>query len=126
MTRLSPSVAGVHHVTVAVSNLGQSMAFYVELLGLSPLPRPPLRSTGAWLQAGAVQLHLIETAPEDFVPSPAILNGRNYHLAFEIADYETALQQLRAMGAEVVEGGSGITQMFLRDPDGYIVELIRP
>ena len=126
MTGLSPVVVGVHHVTLAVSNLDQSMAFYTDLLGLAPLQRPPLRSTGAWLQAGAVQVHLIETAPQDLVTPPAILNGRNHHLAFEIVDYDAALTQLRKMGAELVEGGSGITQMFLRDPDGNIIELIRP
>ncbi len=126
MTRLSPVVVGVHHVTLAVRDLEHSITFYADLLGLVPLDRPPLRSTGAWLQAGAVQVHLIETAPQDFVSPPTSLNGRNHHLAFEIEDYDAALTQLRAMGAEVVEGGSGITQMFLRDPDGYIIELIRP
>ncbi|MEY4229167.1 MAG: hypothetical protein RLZZ362_16, partial [Actinomycetota bacterium] len=39
----------VNHVSLTVTDLDRSLAFWSDLLGLEPLPRPALGGDGAWL-----------------------------------------------------------------------------
>jgi glyoxylase I family protein len=115
----------VDHVSFAVRDLERSLAFYRDLLGLPLAPRPDLGFPGAWLQAGEAQIHLIQV-PGDFdagTPPPA-LNPLAGHAAFGIEDYETTLSALRGRGLEVLALGAEAAQMWVRDPDGNIIELI--
>ncbi|MEO8028611.1 MAG: VOC family protein, partial [Bryobacteraceae bacterium] len=53
-------VTGIHHVSLAVSNLEASKRFYREVLRLEEIARPPFAFAGAWFQVGSSQqLHLI-------------------------------------------------------------------
>ena len=115
----------IDHVSFAVRDLARSLEFYRGVLGLELAPRPDLGIPGAWLQAGDAQVHLIEV-PADFeagTPPPA-LNPAAGHAAFGIDDYETALAKLRAHDLEVLAFGAASGQMWVRDPDGNIIELI--
>jgi len=113
------------HVSFAVRDLGRSLTFYRDVLGLELAPRPDLGFPGAWLQAGEAQVHLIQI-PSDFdagSPPPA-LNPIAGHAAFGIDDYDAALSALRGRGLEVLTLGADAAQMWVRDPDGNIIELI--
>ena len=46
------------------------------------------------------------------------------HAAFGIDDYETALAKLREHDLDVLAFGAQSGQMWVRDPDGNIIELI--
>ena len=46
--------------------------------------------------------------------------------AFEIEDYGGVKSSLEAAGREVVALGAAVGQMFVRDDDGNVVELIQP
>jgi glyoxylase I family protein len=115
----------VDHVSFAVRDLERSLAFYRDVLGLRPAPRPDLGFPGAWLAAGEAQVHLIEV-PADFDAGspPASLNPLGGHAAFAIDDYTTTLAALQARGLEVLALGADAGQMWVRDPDGNIIELI--
>jgi len=115
----------VDHVSFAVRDLARSLAFYRDVLGLEPAPRPDLGIPGAWLQAGDAQVHLIEV-PADFDAGtpPAMLNPAAGHAAFGIDDYDAALAQLHARGLEVLAFGATAGQMWVKDPDGHVIELI--
>jgi glyoxylase I family protein len=115
----------VDHVSFAVRNLARSLEFYRGVLGLELAPRPDLGIPGAWLQAGDAQVHLIEV-PADFDAGtpPSALNPAAGHAAFGIDDYETALAKLRAHDLDVLAFGAASGQMWVRDPDGHIIELI--
>ena len=113
------------HVSFAVRDLARSLTFYRDVLGLELAPRPDLGFPGAWLQAGEAQVHLIQI-PADFdagSPPPA-LNPIAGHAAFGIDDYDAALSALRGRGLEVLTLGADAAQMWVRDPDGNIIELI--
>lgn len=113
------------HVSFAVRDLDRSLAFYRDVLGLALAPRPDLGFPGAWLQAGEAQVHLIQV-PADFdagAPPPA-LNPLAGHAAFGIDDYEATLAALHGRGLEVLALGAEAGQMWVRDPDGNIIELI--
>jgi hypothetical protein len=51
----------LHHVSLIVTDLPRSLAFYQNLFGLTIMERPPFKSAGAWLACGALQVHLILT-----------------------------------------------------------------
>jgi glyoxylase I family protein len=113
------------HVSFPVRDLARSLAFYRDLLGLRPIPRPDLGFPGAWLQAGDAQVHLLEV-PADFEGGtpPPDLNPLAGHTAFAIDDYDAALETLQRHGLDVLALGRDAGQMWVRDPDGHIIELI--
>ena len=113
---------GVHHVSLNVSDVGASGTFYVDVLGLTPIPRPDFGFPGAWFELpDGRQLHLIEVAgwraPE------------GQHVAFRVEDVEATAAWLRDRGADVTDPftvpGAG-RQAFLEDPDGNVIELNEP
>jgi predicted enzyme related to lactoylglutathione lyase len=50
------------------------------------------------------------------------------HLALEVEDFGEARRQAEERGASIVgaprDRGDGVLQMYLADPDGYVVELM--
>jgi catechol 2,3-dioxygenase-like lactoylglutathione lyase family enzyme len=114
-----------HHVSFAVRDLERSRGFYEGVLGLEPIPRPELGLPGAWYAAGDVEVHLIATpAGADVGRPPPGLSPLANHTAFAIDDYAATLAQLRARGLEVLESRPGIgPQLWIRDPDGNVIEL---
>ena len=121
------NVLGAHHTSFPVRNLARSRAFYEGILGLSPIPRPDLGIGGIWYGAGTCEVHLIEVPAGAEVGSPPpALNPLDRHAAFAIDDYGAALAELRQHGCEVLETSPENGQMWLRDPDGHIIELIVP
>ena len=116
-----------HHVSFAVRDLAASRRFYGELLGFGEIPRPELGVPGTWYRVGESEVHLIETPAgfETGAPPPRLSPLAN-HAAFEIDDYEAALAALRAQGLEVLETSAARGQLWVRDPDGNVIELIRP
>jgi len=114
-----------HHVSFAVEDLERSKRFYEDVLGLEPLPRPDFGIAGAWYRAGNVQLHLI-ARPDGGGSQPAAtaFSPIANHTAFGIDDYPETLSLLRKCGVEVLETRPGVgPQMFIRDPDGNMIEL---
>jgi glyoxylase I family protein len=119
--------SSVHHVSFAIRDLARSRAFYEGVLGLAPIPRPELGVAGIWYGAGACEVHLIVTpAGAEVGAAPARITPIANHSAFAIADYAAALAFLKARGVEVLETSAERGQMWVRDPDGNVIELIVP
>ena len=117
--------AGLNHVSVVAHDLAASVSFYVDELGLEPLPTPDFGFPVVWLRAGTCQVHLFERPGEP--PSHA-------HFGLEVADFMSVYRRLKALGAldHVTFGnamyelpGGGI-QMYARDPAGNLVEIDHP
>ena len=110
------------HAAILVSDLEKAEQFYGQVLGLAKVDRT-LKFPGAWYQLGAVQLHLIvgsALAPDQ--PKPEKW-GRDRHLAFAVADLQTAKAELLAQGCPVQMSASGRLALFTQDPDGNVIEL---
>lgn len=124
-------VRSIDHVTLVVADLERARAFYVDLLGMQPIPRPPFSFDGTWFQAGATQIHLIlehaESGPAGNLEPRDRLGMRSHHLAFEVADASAAVEWLREQGVPIVADPKfrpdGAVQTFVTDPDGHLVEL---
>lgn len=114
--------AGVHHVSLNVTDAQIATRFYVDVLGLTQrTDRPDFPFDGAWLQSGEQQIHLIEVA--DFVPP------KGQHFALGVADIEAARTHLSAHGVEVSPSKElpGVClQCFFHDPTGNLIELNQP
>jgi glyoxylase I family protein len=108
-----------------VRDLARALGFYRDLLGLEILPRPDFGIDGAWLGAGNAQIHLIATMEGMQVDTPPpTLNPAASHLAFTIDDYAATLARVQAASLEVLAAGPEVGQMWVRDPDGHVIELI--
>jgi glyoxylase I family protein len=105
----------LHHAALRVTDFERSRAFYESLLGLERAPRPDLGFPGAWYALGEAQLHLIQ--------SPKLSDGidpTEPHVAIEVEDFEATKETLRAKGIAFLDFA---TSLWIRDPDGYTVEL---
>jgi glyoxylase I family protein len=110
----------LHHVSINVSDAPAALAFYTTVLGLRQRSdRPDFSFDGAWLDAGAQQVHLIagEVPP-----------NCGQHFALAVEDLDAVVAELRAKGVSVTDPvpvGAG-RQSFLDDPSGNRVELQEP
>jgi catechol 2,3-dioxygenase-like lactoylglutathione lyase family enzyme len=109
--------AGIHHVSINVSDVAVARAFYVDVLGLvERTDRPDFDFDGAWLDAAGQQVHLIagEVPPR-----------MGQHFAFQVDDLDAVVTELRGRGVRVSDPQPVATalQSFLRDPCGNMVEL---
>lgn len=111
---------GLHHVSLNVRDVPAALDFYTRVLGLTKrCDRPDFSFGGAWLDAGAQQIHLIEA---DVPPS------LGQHFALAVSDLDGAVAELRAQGVVVTDPvpvGTG-RQSFLADPAGNRIELQEP
>jgi glyoxylase I family protein len=115
----------LHHASFPVTDLARSMDFYGRVLGLEQIERPPLPFPGAWYRAGACEVHLIVPFEGTDIGRPAgTLNPLAVHTAFAISDYAAVRERFAREQIEVLELGAEVGQMWVRDPDGNIIELI--
>jgi len=115
------NLGSIQHVSINVSNLEQSLAFYEQTLELSRLARPALSVEGAWLSVGSCDLHLIVV--EGSTPAAG------QHFAFGVADLDATRNSLIEAGIQVSDPTSlanGASQAFFSDPDGNLLEINQP
>ena len=125
------------HAALMVSSPEAARAFYVGVLGLEEIARPPTFTfPGLWVRVGDRQLHLIGEASagraRETHPGYAqreLATGYASHFALEVPDLEAFLGGVRARGGVVVGGprprGDGVLQAYVEDPDGNVVELMQ-
>lgn len=107
----------IHHVSLNVADVEEAVSFYTGTLGGTLRDdRPDLGVTGAWIDLGTQQVHLIE--------APVPINV-GQHFAVVVADLDSVVEELRSQGLEV---GDPVTvgpsrQTFVEDPAGNAVEL---
>jgi catechol 2,3-dioxygenase-like lactoylglutathione lyase family enzyme len=116
-------IVGMNHFTVIAEDEAQTLAFYVDLLGLQVGHRPDLGFPGAWLYAGGAQavLHMYFDRPV-----PAQRSGVIDHMAFTAHDLRSVKARFDQSGTKYDlrrQAGAGTWQLFCYDPNGAKVEL---
>ena len=118
-------ISQLDHVALHVVDVEASCAFYSQVLKIESLPRPAFDFPGAWFRLGATQeLHLIGERDERVVS-----HNRGNHFALMVDDLDAWEDHVRSQNAEIVKRHirpDGAGQMFIKDPDGHVVELCTP
>jgi catechol 2,3-dioxygenase-like lactoylglutathione lyase family enzyme len=125
----------LEHYLVLTDDLDGTRDFYRDALGLREGARPPLGFPGYWLYLGDVPcIHVAEwntyrahsTAVGISVSTPAPGTGPLDHIAFNAVDLAGVQARLSAHEIQYSINevpNAGLTQLFLRDPNGVKVEI---
>ncbi|MCL6444275.1 MAG: VOC family protein [Alicyclobacillus sp.] len=119
----------VQHVAIVVKDVERAIAFYRDVLGLQPLPRPNFDFPGAWFAVGNQQIHLLTNAEAKTLRGTDRIDSRDGHFALRITDYQEAIAHLEQHGIPYKANPASVTgwaQIFICDPDGNIIELNVP
>lgn len=128
------SIRALNHAALLVSDVERSRQFYVRVLELEEAPRPATFTfPGAWLRRGGVELHLIGEVEQGRTAQvhtgysrDEYARGYGSHLAFEVDDLGETMGHLKGQNVEIVGGprdrGDGVQQIYICDPDGYMIE----
>jgi catechol 2,3-dioxygenase-like lactoylglutathione lyase family enzyme len=135
MEGVSMEIRKLGHASLLVEDVDRSRHFYSQVLGMQEVPRPSTMTVpGAWFRKGSAEIHLVgEAEPgraaqvQPGYRQDEIARGHGTHIAFEVDDLEKARRHMRTYGVETVgeprPRGDGVMQMYICDPDGYMVEL---
>jgi glyoxylase I family protein len=119
------------HVSITVTDVEKAREFYTGVLGFTEIPRPAFDFPGIWYSLGGdLQLHIILN---DQLVRPAVerekIIARYPHFAVWTDDCDETAQKINALGLttrDVISGPTGLRQVFVKDPDGNMVEFIGP
>lgn len=140
-------VRRIHHVGITVAKLDRSLAFYRDLLGMTVIGLSDDEDVGAivGMQETRVRIadldvgddQILELLEYDSGNKSGRSNGPDTvgscHLSLQVGDLRSALSRLASAGfmpmgepAALSIGGvwEDCTVVYLRDPDGVIIELI--
>ncbi len=120
---------------IAVRDVRASSRWYTTLLGARSLPEHPHRDRYERIYSSGemiLQLHAwdAENHP-NLVDADAAPVGHGVLLWFEVDDFDAAVKRARALSAEIVaephvNPAPQHREMWLRDPDGYVVVMASP
>jgi catechol 2,3-dioxygenase-like lactoylglutathione lyase family enzyme len=120
---------------IAVRDVRVSRRWYQQLLGVKGLPEHEHRNTyDRLLIDGRLILQLHAWDEEDhpnLVNADAAPVGHGVLLWFEVDGFDAAVERARSLKARVIEEpkvnpNAGHREMWLRDPDGYVVVIASP
>jgi catechol 2,3-dioxygenase-like lactoylglutathione lyase family enzyme len=127
---MSPMITSLDHLVLTVRDLDATVRFYVEGLGME------LREFGAGRKAlhfgsQKINLHL---AGREFEPKAARPTPGSADLCFLTGKaLDDVARHLERLGHPVIEGpvartgaAGSITSIYLRDPDGNLIEVATP
>ncbi|CAL9173625.1 unnamed protein product, partial [Musa hybrid cultivar] len=122
----------LNHVSRLCRSVEASVEFYTAVLGFVPTGRPPtLDFNGAWLFNYGVGIHLVQEEDGGDLPDASLdrLDPMDNHISFQCEDMGAMEQRLKDLGVKYLrrtineEEGSPIDQLFLNDPDGFMIEI---
>jgi glyoxylase I family protein len=127
--------AVLHHISLTSKGLQRAIGFYESILGFKRVARPAFVLNGAWLQNGAVEIHLIDLAEGSFRNSNAV-SSDDVHFAIRISDFEGFVSRMAKLGyVENLGDGdgkrviikrnsmAGYHQIYIMDADRHVIEI---
>jgi len=126
-------IMDLHHISLPVTDLERSRAFYRDVLGLREIARPGFDFQGAWFAVGDRQLHLI--VHDQPTLRTRGIDSHDVHFAVRVKSYRATVAFLESQGyarnaREETRrlrgnpaGKAGFPQIFILDPDRHVIEL---
>merc|ERR1711936_67427 len=121
-------LTGINHLAITVSDVGRSLDFYTDVLGMKQILRPDFDRHGGRLTFGNLDLHLIKGRPCVHEDDDLIVG----HMALVVTDMAALKEHLKKKGVQYRTNVSVpspddqqtgiVNQAFVRDPDGYDIE----
>ncbi|MGH8318829.1 MAG: VOC family protein [Steroidobacteraceae bacterium] len=120
---------------IAVRNVRASSRWYAGLLGADPLPEHPHRDFYDRISCSGrlvLQLHAWdEENHPNLVNADAAPPGHGVLLWFQVEDFDSLVERARRLSAEIIQEphlnpAPRHREIWLRDPDGYVVVLASP
>lgn len=120
------------HTMLRVGDLERSIKFYTELMGMTLLRQADneeYKYTLAFVGYGDEKDHTVLELTYNWGKSEYDMGDAYGHIAIGVEDIYGLCEELEAKGADVyrkpgpVKGGKTVIA-FVRDPDGYAIELI--
>jgi len=118
----------IEHVSIRCRNMKSSIEYYQKMFGAQVMLRRNLPNSKqiVYLQIGDTMLELM-----DFGPAAEPIDPREhygvYHIGIKTDDFDAAYRDLKAKGADFLgepfEPTPGIRLVFLREPNGAVIEL---
>jgi len=125
--------SSVAHIGIAVTSITDALAFYRDVLGLSPgRPETADGATIVSLHFGAVDVELLE--PRDATsPVAKFLAKRGpgiHHICYRVSDLDATVQRCRTAGYRLIDetprlgaGGRRIAFLHPKTTSGILLEL---
>ena len=125
--------SSVAHIGIAVPSITEALAFYRDVLGLSPgHPETADGATIVSLHFGGVDVELLE--PQDPTsPVAKFLAKRGpgiHHICYRVSDLDATLQRCRTAGYQLIDaaprrgaGGRRIAFLHPKTTNGILLEL---
>jgi extradiol dioxygenase family protein len=120
---------------IAVRDVRASSRWYGELLGADSLPEHSHRDVYDRVSRSGqllLQLHVWDEEDHPNLVDPeAAPVGHGVVLWFEVQDFDSAMERVSRLGAEVIEGpfvnpAPQHRELWIRDPDGFVVVIASP
>lgn len=113
-------IEGMNHITLAVTDINKSFAFYRDILGLRPLAK---WDKGAYFLVGNKdwELWFCLNVDSDRKPSPCYT-----HYAFSVSEdqFQAMASQITGSGARVFKDNTSPGEsLYFLDPDGHKLEI---
>jgi lactoylglutathione lyase len=116
-----------NHIALYVADVEKSATFYHEVIGAEVIPDPFRDKRHIWFKIGEHnQLHLIAGNSE-------AERGKGVHFAFSVSSFDDLLGHLDRLDVRYDDGRDnageirlrpdGVKQIYVRDPDGYVIEI---
>ena len=132
-----------NHTGQVVTDLERSKRFYIEVLGFEPWRElgfpdegcasllrltPPIDMTASYLRRDGLVLELLHYAGSGAAPLAAkerVMNEPGLtHISISVDDIPTTCTRVVEYGGEVLEDTDVGAGIFVRDPDGQLLELL--
>lgn len=120
--------AVINHIALYVVDLKKSTAFYQNIIQIDTVPEPFHDGKHTWFKIGVNStLHLIEGAKEP------VVHEKSHHMCFSVPSLEDFIARLekenifytnlKGDGKTPHVRVDGVKQIYLKDPDGYWLEI---
>jgi catechol 2,3-dioxygenase-like lactoylglutathione lyase family enzyme len=118
-------VSGLHTIFLGARDLDRSAAFYVDVLGLSPVAVGP---SAVGFQAGGLLIHVTAASKTGSWVNDDLQRGIR-HFGIKVDDVDAEIDRLRAAGVRVIAPPAdvlgGVRIAFFLDPDGARIEFVQ-